>query len=51
MFYYNIPGVFISLGYDISYHYNNDINNKLTKFKNICGTIHKVPENKTSKQM
>jgi hypothetical protein len=37
------------LGCDISYEKDNDVDNKLAKFRNVCGTIHKYPKHKTRK--
>jgi hypothetical protein len=37
------------LGCDISYEKDNDIDNKLAKFRNVCGTIHKYFKHETRK--
>jgi hypothetical protein len=34
---------------DISYEKGNDIDNKLAKFRNVCGTVHKYLKHKTRK--
>jgi hypothetical protein len=37
------------LGCDISYEKDNDVGNKLSKFRNVCGTIHKYLKHKKGK--
>jgi hypothetical protein len=37
------------LGCDVSYQYDNDVNIKLKKFQNICGTIQSSLRSKTRK--
>jgi hypothetical protein len=37
------------LGCDISYEKDNDVDNKLAKFRNVCGTIHKYLKHNTRK--
>jgi hypothetical protein len=37
------------LGCDISYEKDNEVDNKLAKFRNVCGTIHKYLKHKARK--
>jgi hypothetical protein len=37
------------LGYDISCEKDYDGDNKLAKFRNVCGTVHKYMKHKTRK--
>lgn len=41
---------FSYLGCDISYDYDEDINNKVSKFQGICGTINRTLRNKVRKE-
>lgn len=38
------------LGCDISYEYENDVDNKLHKYQRMCGTIHRQLGNKTTRE-
>jgi hypothetical protein len=40
---------FNCLGCDISYEKENDVDNKLAKSRNVCGTVHKYLTHKTRK--
>ena len=41
--------IFNYLGFDISCHYYNATDNKLTEFMNTCGTVRRTIRNKTRK--
>lgn len=49
---YNLEQVsnFRYLGCDISFNIDRDVENKLVKFRNVCGTIHKYLRNRTRKE-
>jgi hypothetical protein len=38
------------LGCNVAYKYGEDLNNKLSKFQNICGVIARTPKKKTRKE-
>jgi hypothetical protein len=43
--------LFIFVGYNVTYKYDEDLNYKLSKFQNMCGVIARTPKKKTRKEI